>query len=220
MTSPEVKAEITTGDINKLNNEHWGHPVQVLHTVSLPPCASSSCEDFVQIQDFFHLLGKDPSLIFRHWFTLKAPVNAIATLFEVIKPRKQRNKPIPRISHSVGQTRVHLNSINWSGCCTHTASWKLIATDKPTLLSSNRHMTFIQDRAPAHAAKATQAWCKKKKTLPNVIEKTSWLPNSPDINLVENLWSIMDEGVYKDPAPKTSLEENPIASCRSGYRMW
>ena len=91
MTSPEVKAEITTGDINKLNNEHWGHPVQVLHTVSLPPCASSSCEDFVQIQDFFHLLGKDPSLIFRHWFTLKAPVNAIATLFEVIKPRKQRN---------------------------------------------------------------------------------------------------------------------------------
>ena len=37
------------------------------------------------------MIGKDPSLIFRHWFTLKAPVNAIATLFEVIKPRKRRN---------------------------------------------------------------------------------------------------------------------------------
>ena len=37
------------------------------------------------------MLAKDPSLIFHHWFALKAPVNAIAALFEVIKPRKQRN---------------------------------------------------------------------------------------------------------------------------------
>ena len=37
------------------------------------------------------MLAKDPSLILRHWFALKAPVNAIAALFEVIKPRKQRN---------------------------------------------------------------------------------------------------------------------------------
>ena len=31
------------------------------------------------------------------------------------------------------------------------------ATDKRKLFSSNRHMTFVQDGAPAHAAKATQA---------------------------------------------------------------
>ena len=30
------------------------------------------------------------------------------------------------------------------------------ATDKRKLFSSNRHMTFVQDGAPAHAAKATQ----------------------------------------------------------------
>ena len=48
------------------------------------------------------------------------------------------------------------------------------ATDKRKLFSSNRHMTFVQDGAPAHAAKATLA-----------------------------LWSIMDEVVYKDPTPKT-----------------
>ena len=35
------------------------------------------------------------------------------------------------------------------------------ATDKRKLFSSNRHMTFVQDGAPVHAAKATQAWCKK-----------------------------------------------------------
>ena len=75
------------------------------------------------------------------------------------------------------------------------------ATDKRKLFSSNRHMTFVQDGAPAHAAKATQAWCKKN--LPNFIEKTCRPPNSPDINPVENLWSIMDEVVYKDPTPKT-----------------
>ena len=34
------------------------------------------------------MLEKDPSLILRHWFALKASVNAIAALLEVIKPRK------------------------------------------------------------------------------------------------------------------------------------
>jgi len=62
-------------------------------------------------------------------------------------------------------------------------------------------MTFVEDGAPAHATKATKAWCKRN--LPKFIEKTSWPPNSPDINPVENLWSIMDEVVYKDPTPKT-----------------
>jgi len=28
-------------------------------------------------------------------------------------------------------------------------------------------------------------------------------PNLPDINPVKNLWSIMDEVVYKDPTPKS-----------------
>ena len=40
----------------------------------------------------------------------------------------------------------------------------------------------------------------QKKNLPNVIEKTSWLPNSPDINLVENLSTIMEEVVYNWPS--------------------
>ena len=76
------------------------------------------------------------------------------------------------------------------------------ATDQRKLFNSNRHMTFDRPRrAPAHVAKATQAWCKKK-NLPNFIEKTCWPPNSPNINPVENLWS-MDEVVYKDPTPKT-----------------
>ena len=45
-----------------------------------------------------------------------------------------------------------------------------------------------------------------KKNLPNFIEKPCWPPNFPDINPVENLWSIMDEVVYKDPTPKTKKD--------------
>jgi len=75
------------------------------------------------------------------------------------------------------------------------------AIDERKLFSSNRHMTFVKDGAPARAAKATQAW--RKRNLPNFGEKTSRPPTSPDINPVENLWSIMDEFDYKDPTPKT-----------------
>ena len=75
------------------------------------------------------------------------------------------------------------------------------ATDKRKLFTGNRHMTLVQDGAPAHAAKATHARCKKN--LPNFIEKPCCPPNFPGIIPVENLWSIMDEVVYKDPTPKT-----------------
>ena len=78
------------------------------------------------------------------------------------------------------------------------------AIDKRKLFSSNRHMASVQDGAPAHTAKATQAW--KKRNLLNFLEKTSWPPDSPVINPVENLWSIMDEVVYKDPTPKTAKD--------------
>ena len=51
------------------------------------------------------------------------------------------------------------------------------ATDRQKLFSSNRHMMFVQDGLPAHAAKATQAWYKKN--LPNFTEKTCWPPKFP-----------------------------------------
>ena len=61
--------------------------------------------------------------------------------------------------------------------------------------SSKTGRQHTQPGPPRHGA--------KKGPVPNFIEKTCWPPNSPDINPVENLWSIMDEVVYKDPTPKT-----------------
>ena len=58
------------------------------------------------------------------------------------------------------------------------------ATDKWKLYSSNCHKTFVQDGAPAHAAKATQAWCQKK--LPNFIKKHA----GPQIPQISTLWRI------------------------------
>ena len=71
------------------------------------------------------------------------------------------------------------------------------AVDKRKLFSSTRQMTLLQDGAPAHKAKATQAWCGKN--LPNFVAKTEWPANSPDLNPVENLWRIMDNECLQGP---------------------
>ena len=43
----------------------------------------------------------------------------------------------------------------------------------------------------------------QKKKPAKFYREKCWPPNSPDINPVENRWSIMDEVIYKDPTPKT-----------------
>lgn len=46
---------------------------------------------------------------------------------------------------------------------------------------------FQQDNAPCHKAKITMDWFKS-----NNIPLLDWPPTSPDINPIENIWSIID----------------------------
>jgi len=45
-----------------------------------------------------------------------------------------------------------------------------------------------------------------QKNLPNFIAKGGWPANYSDLNPIENIWSIIDETTYKDPASKTMKE--------------
>ena len=54
---------------------------------------------------------------------------------------------------------------------------------KILLFSSNRHMTFVEDRAPAHVAKANQAWCKKTRQRKQA---------GPQIPQISTLWRILE----------------------------
>ena len=58
------------------------------------------------------------------------------------------------------------------------------------LFSSKKDMTFIQDGALTHTSKATRTW--RQKNSPNFMAKDSSPANSPDLNPIENIWSIID----------------------------
>ncbi|KAI4894106.1 hypothetical protein NFI96_020168, partial [Prochilodus magdalenae] len=63
---------------------------------------------------------------------------------------------------------------------------------------------FQQDLAPAHAAKSTKDWFTKKQ-----LEVLAWPANSPDLNVIENLWAIVKRKIRdRKPTTQDQLKQN------------
>ena len=60
-----------------------------------------------------------------------------------------------------------------------------------------RAIYFQQDNDPKHTSKLAKAWFAS-----NHIDVLAWPPNSPDINIIKNLWSHLERMVHaRNPLP-------------------
>ena len=63
----------------------------------------------------------------------------------------------------------------------------------------------VQDGATPHTVLVTQKWCTDN--LSNFIPKDELPGVSPDLNCIENLWSILNIEAYKDPRPTSMTQQ-------------
>ena len=95
---------------------------------------------------------------------------------------------------------VKLNSQNYCSFLTRNfLPWyqQLLDHDKKTLV-------LMQDNAPSHASKYSRAWF-----IENGIGETklmTWPPNSPDINPIQMLWSLIKRKVYENGKQYSSVD--------------
>lgn len=81
-------------------------------------------------------------------------------------------------------------------------------------LFGNETWKFMQDHASSHDAKNTQLWLSQN--LRQFYGKEDWPAKSPDLNPIENLWSILKEKIDRQKVQTiTGLKKSIINSWNS-----
>ena len=70
------------------------------------------------------------------------------------------------------------------------------------MLNLPENFVFQQDNAPAHAARSTSEYLKRKE-----IDVLPWPPYSPDLNIIENMWAITSQKVNANGKEYSNSDE-------------